>query len=151
MADLLGVHDFIVTSLDTAMTAIHAAFVDGAWPDGDEIPTLPNGQVRPHAFLWLGDGDMYPGQQSIDENAIRDSLDILPFVVGCVGTTNRELTQVRDAVHRAIRGKWVPDGGQIKHTGGVSEQPQRGALKPQRLFRMLEFEVTVGASGLVPA
>lgn len=151
MADLALVHAFLNTTLKTALEAGHAAYFDGAVPDGIEVPIFPNGDARPHACLWLGDDEVYPGALSIDEDAVANALGILPFSVVCVASNNLVLTQVRDIVRRALTGKWVPDGGQIINTGGTAEQPQRGVLKPQRLFRTVDFVTTVGASGLVPA
>lgn len=115
----------------------------GYTPQGESLPTFPDGSYKPAATLILGEPFEVPRWQSLDDGP--GQLAVLDFIVLVSTGSARALTVARDVVVAALD-KWQPPGcGLIRPIDSIARTPVDSFLFPSKFVKPLGFMCTIGA------
>lgn len=120
------------------------ALVEGEVGQGNDIPRLPDGSVRPTAVMMTGTPESHPWGRHI--TSTRDDLGLYDVAFLCLAGDQSSMILLVDQVRLALLGYQPPNCGEMIETAGFARRPVDSMLAPYRFAAMVGFVLSVDAN-----
>ena len=122
----------------------HFAVVEGEVGQGNDIPRLADGSLRPTVVMMSGTPESHPWGRHI--TGARDDLGIYDVAFLCLAGDQDTMVRLVDQVRLALLGYQPPGCGEMVETAGYARRPVDSMLAPYRYVAMVGFVLSVDAN-----